>query len=351
MKRVLLALCLASPLSAQSLLYRTPDLGGTWVPDPAVVQFNFLHRFYYFSTPHQVQNFPMFTLALGLPANTALGLRYVTRSDVNGNNTVEFFGRWRPLGREGSGFSLSLTPAYNSAASSFDGEVSGDWSGGPVTVSGSLRGASHPFAQGAARAGAGGGLVVRLTRYIALSGDVASFFNPGPAEKPAWGAALSLVIPGSPHTFSIQVSNVGDNTIAGSNRRSQLLSAITNKPLYGFEFTIPLHLSRFRPWFHPNEVSQVVPLRLIPSVADAPAVEIRMTGIHYRADTVTVNAGQSVRWVNADPLVHTVAFDDGSGTSAEIPQNGTFTFKFDRPGTYPYHCTQHPFMKGVVIVK
>lgn len=351
MKRVVLALLFGiAPLSGQSLLYRAPDLGGTWVPDPAVVQFNFLHRFYYFSTPHQVQNFPMFTLALGLPENTAIGLRYVTRSDVNGDNTVEFYGRWRALGREGSAFALSLSPAYNSAAQSFDGEVSGDWSQGPVTLSGSVRGMSHPFGKPAGRGAAGGGVVLRLTKYIAVSGDVASFFNPSPVEKPAWGAALNLVIPGSPHTFSIQVSNVGDNTIAGSSRHSLLLSGITGKPLYGFEFTIPLHLSRFRPWFHPNEV-QFVPLHLIPSSAEVAAVEVKMTGIHYRADTVTVTVGQAVRWVNDDPLVHTVAFDDGSGTSAEIPQNGAFTFKFDHPGTYPYHCTQHPFMRGVVIVK
>ena len=91
--------------------------------------------------------------------------------------------------------------------------------------------------------------------------------------------------------------------------------------------------------------------RMIPSVEGPAAAEVKMNGIHYRADTVTVNAGEAVRWVNSDPLPHTVTFDDGSGTSADIPQNGSFTFKFDRPGTYPYHCTQHPFMKGVVVVK
>jgi amicyanin len=345
------AIVFAAPVSAQSLLYRTPDLSGTWVPDPAVVQFNFLHRFYYFPTK-QVQNFPMFTLAFGLPANTAIGMRYVTRSEVNASNTVEFYGRWRALGREGSGFSLAFSPAYNSAASSFDGEVTGDWSTGPLTLSGSLRGASHPFGQSAARAGAGAGAVLRVNPYIALSGDVASFFNMSPAEHPAWGAAVSFAIPGSPHTFSVQVSNVGDNTIAGSSRHSQLLSALTSKPLYGFEFTIPLHLARFRPWFHPNEgVAAPANVRLIPSVSGPAAAEVKMNGIHYRSDTVTVNAGETVRWVNTDPLVHTVAFDDGTGTSADIPQNGAFEFKFDRPGTYPYHCTQHPFMKGVVVVR
>src|SRR2546430_2907061 len=35
-----------APLGAQSPLDRSPNMGGTWVPDAGVVQFNFLHRFY-----------------------------------------------------------------------------------------------------------------------------------------------------------------------------------------------------------------------------------------------------------------------------------------------------------------
>ena len=65
---------LASPLPAQSLLFRSPNLAGTWVPEAGVVQFNFLHRFYVGGAPtHSVVNFPTFTLAVGLPAH--LGLR------------------------------------------------------------------------------------------------------------------------------------------------------------------------------------------------------------------------------------------------------------------------------------
>src|SRR5574339_430660 len=70
---------LAAPLPAQSLLFRSPNLDGTWVPDAGVVQFIFLHRFYV-SPPNgkSVTNFPTFTLAVGLPAHTAVGLHYAT---------------------------------------------------------------------------------------------------------------------------------------------------------------------------------------------------------------------------------------------------------------------------------
>ena len=353
MKSALLALCVAAPLSGQSLLYRSPNLAGTWVPDPWVVQFDFLHRFYVAPAPsHAVVNSPTFTLALGLGRGLSLGTWFATHSlagslrGANSTNETEVFARWRFLGgAEGtSGLHLSLTPAYDFLARSVDAELGADYTAGPLTLEGAARFLSRPLGDSSrSRPAFGGGAAVRLTRYISLSADVGAFVNP--TVQAAWSAGLNFVIPGSPHTFSLEVSTASSSTIQGNSIGK------TIKPLYGFEFTIPLHLSRFRPWFHPNEAVQIVPLRLIPSVALAAAVIVRMTGIHYRADTVTVRAGQAVRWVNDDPVVHTVAFDDASGTSADVPQNGSFTYRFDRPGVYPYHCTQHPFMKGVVIVK
>jgi len=58
-----------------------------------------------------------------------------------------------------------------------------------------------------------------------------------------------------------------------------------------------------------------------------------------------------VRWTNRDPLEHTVTFDGAEPGSPPIPPNGSYVHRFDKPGTYPYHCTPHPFMKGVVVVK
>ena len=78
MHRVLVGLalaCVGVPLPAQSLLYRPPNLGGTWTPAPGVVQFNFLHRFHVAekANGHEVQNFPTFTLAVGIVERVTLG--------------------------------------------------------------------------------------------------------------------------------------------------------------------------------------------------------------------------------------------------------------------------------------
>ena len=82
----LLALAAASaitPLAAQSLMYRSANLGGTWVVDPAVVQFNFVHRFYVAPGPsHTVVNDPTFTFATGVVRNVAVGAQFATNSFI-----------------------------------------------------------------------------------------------------------------------------------------------------------------------------------------------------------------------------------------------------------------------------
>src|SRR6266496_4107681 len=72
-------------VKAQSLMYRPPNLGGTWVPEGGVVQFNFVHRFYVAPAVggHKVTNFPTFTVAAGLGARLALGLHYGSNSFIS----------------------------------------------------------------------------------------------------------------------------------------------------------------------------------------------------------------------------------------------------------------------------
>lgn len=72
-----------------------------------------------------------------------------------------------------------------------------------------------------------------------------------------------------------------------------------------------------------------------------------------------VPVGTTVRWTNLDPIAHTVTsgVSDGSSTTADglfdsglLNENQTFTFTFTEPGTYPYFCLPHPWMRGTVTV-
>ncbi|HKW41324.1 MAG TPA: plastocyanin/azurin family copper-binding protein [Gemmatimonadales bacterium] len=343
---------MAGPLSGQSLLYRPPNLGGTWVPDAGVVQFNFVHRFYVSPGPsHAVVNFPNFTIAAGFPGRVALGAHFATRSLLVGtgngaqsSNETELFGRWRVYGAEGRpGFGVAVTPAYNLLAKSFDGEVGLDWTRGALTLHGAGRAVSRRLGQsGKSAAAFAGGFNARLNQYVAVSADAGSFVSP--TVRAAWSAALNLLIPGSPHTFSLQASNATSASIQGT---SEGISSPKNI-LYGFEFTIPLHLKRFSPWFHKSP--KAVTLGAPPGTAVA--AEVRMSALKFAGETVPISAGQAVRWTNADPVEHTVTFDGGTEAgSPVIPPNASYIHRFDRPGTYPYHCTPHPFMKGVIVVR
>jgi amicyanin len=356
MKRVslaLLTLALAAPLRAQSLLYRGPNMGGTWVPDAAVVQFNFVHRFYVTPAPsHTVINYPSFTLAAGLGHDIAFGGRFATKSLVGtgagaqSSNETEVFARWRAVGTEGrDGFSVAITPAYNLLAKSVDGEVGVDWTRGRLTLEAAARGIGRELGvRGRHQAALAGGFVGRLTQYIAVSGDLGSFMAPVNGRA-AWSVALNLLIPGSPHTFSFQASNATSATIQGAS--VGYAPTGSNQVLYGFEFTIPLHLRRFAPWFHRSPK----PAALGAPAGAAVAAEVDMAALKFARETVTISAGQAVRWTNRDPVEHSVTFDGAEQGSPIIPRNGSYVHRFEQPGTYAYHCTPHPFMKGVVIVK
>src|SRR5437763_13510183 len=144
----LLTLAAATPLDAQSLLYRGPNMGGTWVPDAGVVQFNFLHRFYVTPGPsHSVINYPSFTLAAGFGHAVAVGGRFATKSVVGtgasaqSSNETELLARWRPVRAEGApGLSVAVTPAYDLLAKSVDGELALDWTRGALTLEAASRG-------------------------------------------------------------------------------------------------------------------------------------------------------------------------------------------------------------------
>ncbi len=347
----LLGLLLApAMLVGQVSLDRPPNLLGTWVPDPAVLQFNFLHRFYVAPGPNRsVFNFPTFTFALGLPQRIALGTRYSTRAETPGKtNEIELFARWRVLSGGPRPIAVAVTPAWDGSSKSVNGELSVDWTQRHLTLSGAVRGMTKPFGAKPAKAALAGGAVLRLNSYVALGGDVASILSPDSTEKAAWSAGLLFVIPGSPHTFSLHASNVMVNTTEGSSKRGSFFGLA--KVAYGFEFTIPIHFARFAPWFHGGPKPAVVG-NAAPSATGPVAAEVQAGGYHFTADSVVISAGQAVRWVNADFVDHTITFDGGEPGSPLISPNGTWTHRFDRPGSYSYHCTPHPFMTGVVVVR
>jgi plastocyanin len=341
-----------APVAAQqppgSVLERTPNMINAWPAEPGTVQFNFLHRFTESGPPeHQVSNSPTFLVSAGLPWRATAGFAYATSSTVVAGrpNEWEFFARLMPFGRAAPVADLSLHVGYNLGAASTDAELALARRFGAVRLLAAGRTFASAFRSGERRSAVAGGVNLRVARHLALAGDVATMLERRDGERIAWSAGLQIGIPTTPHSFSLHASNVTTATLQG-------VSSGVPRTRYGFEYTVPITLARYVPALRrpapPVAASDAAPGRAVPA-GDTVVVDMRQ--LAYEPARVEVRAGTTVVWTNNAPLAHTVTADDGSFDSGVIDVGRRWAHTFARPGTYAVHCTPHPFMKGVVVVR
>jgi plastocyanin len=67
---------------------------------------------------------------------------------------------------------------------------------------------------------------------------------------------------------------------------------------------------------------------------------------------INAKVGDVITWTNGDSAPHKVALDDGSCAMSEnIPGGGgTKSLVFSVAGTFPFHCSVHPTMKGTITI-
>ena len=71
--------------------------------------------------------------------------------------------------------------------------------------------------------------------------------------------------------------------------------------------------------------------------------------------TLTVKVGTTVKWINNDEAEHTIVAKDGTFVSdalktKDIKPGDSFSFTFDKEGTFEYECSIHPAMKAKIVV-
>jgi plastocyanin len=71
----------------------------------------------------------------------------------------------------------------------------------------------------------------------------------------------------------------------------------------------------------------------------------------FSPNTLTVTAGSTVTWTNHDEEPPTVVSDAGLFRSGAMDTNESFSFKFDKRGTYRFICSIHPQMVGTIGVQ
>ena len=89
-------------------------------------------------------------------------------------------------------------------------------------------------------------------------------------------------------------------------------------------------------------------LRLLLAVAATAAV--RIENFKFAPATLEIAAGDTVTWTNHDEEIHALAADDGGFHSGGIEGDAVFSHTFEKPGKYPYRCTLHPQMTGMIVV-
>ena len=94
------------------------------------------------------------------------------------------------------------------------------------------------------------------------------------------------------------------------------------------------------------------------STAAAPAVanslastvtQVSMRNLQFYPATIEVKKGDVVEWKNDDLVPHTAT--SASFNSSTIVSGQSWRHTFMDAGSFPYICTFHPQMKGIVIVK
>ncbi|MFA6362658.1 cupredoxin domain-containing protein [Methanoregula sp.] len=68
---------------------------------------------------------------------------------------------------------------------------------------------------------------------------------------------------------------------------------------------------------------------------------------------LVVDKGVTVTWLDTDMEYHTVASDENDPDAFMSPplfNNEEFQWTFTIPGTYKFHCTENPAIKGTIIV-
>ena len=89
----------------------------------------------------------------------------------------------------------------------------------------------------------------------------------------------------------------------------------------------------------------------VPSAAGVQAdVTVAVIDNKFEPANVEVKPGQAVRWVFSGVMEHDVVAEDGSFVS-ELQASGEYLHVFEKAGDYPYDCSVHPEMTGVVSVR
>jgi len=79
--------------------------------------------------------------------------------------------------------------------------------------------------------------------------------------------------------------------------------------------------------------------------------QIGIDNFKFNPTPLTIDKGTEVTWTNHDDIPHSIVLNSLGVRSKAMDTDGTFTYKFDKSGTFFYVCGLHPYMQAKVVVK
>ena len=98
-----------------------------------------------------------------------------------------------------------------------------------------------------------------------------------------------------------------------------------------------------------NEPTPVQDKKINPDEVVVKAIDVHIKNFAFDPASLDVKVGDTVIWTNNDDMAHSIVM--GGVTSSILSKGDSFSFVFDKVGSYSYHCGIHPSMKGVINVK
>jgi plastocyanin len=91
---------------------------------------------------------------------------------------------------------------------------------------------------------------------------------------------------------------------------------------------------------------------MIPAVARSnDSAQLKIDNFKFGPDKLTVTKGTEVTWSNQDDIPHSIVLTALGVRSKTLDTDKTFSYQFEKSGTFSYICGLHPFMHGQIVVR
>src|SRR6266481_3112227 len=92
-------------------------------------------------------------------------------------------------------------------------------------------------------------------------------------------------------------------------------------------------------------------LACLPLVFGSSTANVNIGDFFFSPTAVAINVNDQVKWTWIGSIGHSTTSNTGLWDSGVKGNQATFTNKFTSAGSFPFHCTVHPFMTGPITVQ